>query len=105
EYSLDAIVDVHDNLHINTAVDAFYSPGGVDPYGYWGYFDIYTTDGGNTWKAHLLSIPDTIQGVFGSGNFVVNEYNRNQASSTIWGDKLFFSWFNTDQNVYGTIGN
>src|ERR1035441_6638468 len=104
---VDAIVDNNNNLHINLAVMDDYSPLGAITPGYWGYFDIYTTDGGNSWKAHLLSNPLTFEGKFSpGGSYEVDEYSRAQASSTITGDKLFFSWFDTDTLSYGhTNGN
>lgn len=110
-FSIDCIVDNNGDLHF--IVPVFPQSGTsssilIGP-GVWGMFDIYTTDGGTSWFAHLLATPETFSATFGTGTTqdpTITEYTRGQATSTWDGTKLFFTWFDTDTAIYGaTTGN
>ena len=105
--SVDAIVDNNGNLHMVVACVSNLVPGGVITPGWWGEFDVYTTDGGNTWDAKLLAMPGTYDATFGAGTTndpTITEYTRGQATSTFDGTKLFFTWYDTDTLIYGSAG-
>ena len=106
----DAVVDSKGNLHVVMPISpevkgAFSMASGA---GFWGIFDVYTTDGGTSWFAKLLGMPETLVGTFGVSatdvtNPSITEYNRCQVSRDHSGEKLFFTWFDTDTTVYSPI--
>ena len=102
----DAVVDMNNNLHINTTIGA--SPGGysisTSP-GEVGVFDIYTTDQGTTWKAELLGGIQAFSVNYTGGANTDTYYQRGQASRTWSGDKVFFTWFDTDSATFATTNN
>ncbi|MBI2270784.1 MAG: T9SS type A sorting domain-containing protein [Bacteroidetes bacterium] len=109
-FEMDAVVDKNDNLHVVMPVSPEMNTGYSisTKAGTWGIFDIYTTDGGTSWKGKLLGMPQTLVGTFGvsaadATNPTIAEYNRCQASRTLAGDKLFFSWFDTDTINYAPL--
>lgn len=107
----DAVVDVNGNLHMVVAVGpnsgAGFSIGTAA--GEWGIFDVYTTNGGTSWCAKLIGSPQTFRGTFGdpapATDSELNEDSRPQVSRTWNGDKLFFSWFDTDTTTFVGLGN
>lgn len=99
----DAVVDKDNNLHIILPVSAHadntwtFSRRANE----FAIMDINTTDGGTTWYGKILAFPQTFTGTFGVSNTDANnpsirELNRAQASRNYTGDKLFFTWFDTD---------
>lgn len=109
-FELDAVVDKNNNLHVVLPISPMVGKGWSisTKGGTWGIFDVYTTDGGTNWKAKLLGNPQTLVGTFGvsatdASNPTITEYNRCQASRTLAGDKLFFSWFDTDTINYAPL--
>jgi hypothetical protein len=105
---LDIAVDKNNNLHImNTVIPASSTFGVASYYDYktFGLFDIYTTDGGNTYQAQLLAHPATIAGTISpTAVNQINESLRPLVSRTWDGSKLFFGWFDTD-TLTGTHQN
>lgn len=109
-FELDATVDKNDNLHVTVPISPEVDQGFAitSKAGVWGIFDVYTTDGGSNWKAKLIGNPSTLAGNFGiSSTDVTNpkivEYNRCQVSKNYSGDKLFFTYFDTNDTInYGT---
>jgi hypothetical protein len=59
--------------------------------------DVTSTDGGVTWKAHLIDSAFTFRGTFGG----ITEDNRPQIARNLAGDKVFASYFSTDPVLYG----
>ena len=106
----DAVVDNKGNLHVvmpaGSKTDKAFTMSAVP--GMFGIFDIYTTDGGTNWKAKLLGTPLTLKGTFGVSqsdfaNPSTVEFNRCQASRNWNGDKLFFTWFDTDTLTFPPV--
>ena len=103
-FDLDIVVDANSKLHILTGIarssefSVFTNPG------LWGMFDVNNVSG--CWQADLLDKPMTFRGVFGDGsadNPTLNEDSRPFASRSWDGTKLFFSWFDTDTIIFGSI--
>ncbi|MBL7923610.1 MAG: T9SS type A sorting domain-containing protein [Bacteroidia bacterium] len=106
-FEFDMNVDANNNLHLAIAVgplggNAFSISTGA---GDWGLFDIYTTDGGNSWSAQNLALPQTFRGTFTDGTNTLNEDSRPQISRTLDGTKMFFTWFDTDTLTFGVTEN
>ncbi len=102
----DGVVDKNGNLHIACAIAPQSGAFGINVTpGKWGLFDVYTIDGGATWKAELLEKPETFGGFFPSTTGFITENNRAQVSRTWTGDKLFFGWIDTDTLAFGTNEN
>jgi len=109
-WDLDIVIDKNNNLHIITTVvpinHAPYSLFQSYNHKTYGLFDIFTTDGGNTYKAQLLAHPETFMGSIGTqGVDEIDEYLRPFASRTWDGSKLFFGWFDTDTLYWGIYEN
>jgi hypothetical protein len=105
-FELDVIVDANGNPHIVTSVHAAATPWTVSTVsGQWGMFEIYSENAGTSWKAHLLEKPMSFRKIYTSGTEQLYEDNHPQASSTLDGTKLFFSWFVTDTLVFPTLEN
>jgi hypothetical protein len=104
-FELDAVVDGNNNLHLVLAVGpaSTSSPWAISlPAQGWGIMDIYTTDQGTTWAGKILERPNSFRGCFGdcpSGTNRLNEDNRAQASVTYDGSKVFFTWFDTREEL------
>ncbi|MFI5149650.1 MAG: T9SS type A sorting domain-containing protein [Bacteroidia bacterium] len=108
----DAVVDGSGNLHMVVDIGTMptTTPNGFSissAYGNFGVFDIYTTDGGVTWRAKLLGMPHTFRGSFGvsptdATNPTITEDQRAQASRTYTGgQQLFFTYFESDSALGG----
>jgi hypothetical protein len=106
-FELDVIVDANGNPHLVTSVHpATTTPWTVNTQpGQWGIFDIYSEDGGSTWKTYLLEKPMSFRTIYKSGVDELYEDNHPQTSSTLDGTKLFFSWSCTDTAVFPTPEN
>lgn len=106
-FEVDVIVDADGNPHLVTSVHATAStPWTVSTQpGDWGIFDLYSEDGGSNWKSHLLDKPKSFRYIYKSGADELYEDNHPQASSTIDGTKLFFTWFDTDTSAFPTKEN
>jgi hypothetical protein len=109
---LDLAVDQNNTLHIGVPVIQFKPGNAIDSiyqYGSWGLFDFNTSDNGNTWNACLIVRPETAFGyygyVMGNANQYLKEESRLQLSRTWAGDKIFYTWFDTDTMIYGYVGN
>lgn len=99
----DLVVDANGNPHFCASVcvgDLVGSFSVLSPAngGIMGIFDIYSTDGGVTWDAKLLSRVNVFRGDFGG----ISEDNRAQAGVTMDGTKVFFSWLDTDTLIFGS---
>ncbi len=103
----DAVVDMNGNLHIITTIGALGSTGYSinTAVGETGVFDVYTTDGGTTWKAEFLGEPQAFSVQYTGGTSTDRYFQRGQASRTWAGDKVFFSWFDTDTALFATGNN
>ncbi len=94
---LDIAVDVNGNLHIAAIVCA-------NTYGNYNHaqrfslkaYDIFTTNGGTDWQAEPLGVVEVW-----SGNIpgISSMKNSIQVTSTKNGEKLFFSWNDSDEDV------
>jgi len=99
-------VDNAGNAHIIVAIGKGANDGTIaTDYGNWGIFDIYSTGGGTSWYAQLLDKPLAFQYVWASVDNATPEASRPQASTTWAGDKVFFTWFDTDTATFGTPEN
>jgi hypothetical protein len=68
--------------------------------------DIYTTDGGLTWKCNVISRVYTWEYEFDPTNGPVTEANRPHISMSSDREMMFFSWFESDTSfVTGTENN
>ena len=68
--------------------------------------DIYTTDGGLTWKCNIVSQVFTFDYEFDPTNGPVTEANRPHISMSSDREMMFFSWFESDTSfVTGTENN
>ncbi len=105
----DVVVDKNDNLHIAVAVGAYPSTGSISTGpGYWALFDVATPDQGGSWNATVIGRPMTFRGTYGDPNNAtqdpaLNEDSRPQASRSWDGSKVFFTWFDTDTNTFGSL--
>ena len=105
-FEMDMTVDANGNCHLVLEVGPLGSSGYsiVSQSGFFGIFDIYTTDGGTNWNAQLLALPQTFRGEF-TDSQTLNEDNRCQVSRTLDGTRLFFVWFDTDTLTFGVTDN
>lgn len=105
----DAVVDSLGNLHMIVGIGGQGEVSAGVPRGwsiqsaagYWGLFDVYTTNGGTAWMAQLLDYPQFFRGIFGTpgssgANPQVNSDTRVHASRSWDGNKILFSWFVSD---------
>ncbi|MBE0648893.1 MAG: T9SS type A sorting domain-containing protein [Bacteroidales bacterium] len=91
-FDCDIVVDAWGNPHIGVVV-------GVSADGYsiatgdssYAVFDVYSPDKGDTWCAALMGHPWTFRGDYGD----LTEDNRVNASVNYAGDKVFFTWIDT----------
>ncbi len=96
-FDCDLTVDANGNPHIAVGISA----AGSDEYSiisanpYYAIFDIYSTDGGESWKALELGRPENFRGEFGD----LSEDSRVCVASNWDGTKVFFSWLDTDPEV------
>jgi hypothetical protein len=72
-----------------------------------GMVDIYSTDGGATYRSMIVGSPQTFRGSFGTdpSNPDVTEDNRPHLSRSGDGSIIAFSWFDTDLNIWGGTDN
>ena len=66
--------------------------------------DIYSEDGGTTYKSRIVATPEAFRGAFGI-NGEGSEDNRPQVSTNSDRSKIFYSWFDTDTQLWGTSDN
>lgn len=66
--------------------------------------DIYSEDQGTTYKSRIVATPEAFRGEFGI-NLEGSEDNRPQLSMSADGSKIFYSWFDTDTQLWGTTDN
>ena len=101
----NAAVDANGNLHIFVAVypGEGFAVTQYDP-GTWGVADLYTTDHGASWFGQLVAKPNAYTGNYGdyTSGAGVQEGNRPYISRSWDGTKLFYTWFDTDPNIFGT---
>lgn len=106
-FEMDMSVDNNNNAHIVVGAGAL----GANAFsintgaGDWGLFDISTSDGGVSWSAQLLALPQTFRGSFVDATNTLNEDSRPQISRTLDGTKMFFTWFDTDTALFFTPDN
>ncbi|HCQ29007.1 MAG TPA: hypothetical protein DIU39_01900 [Flavobacteriales bacterium] len=105
-FELDLAVDGNGNPHIVCAIGPQATGAGwsinTTP-GAWGLFDVTSTDGGTTWDAKLIAKPMTFRGTFGDPNGnAISEDSRAQVGINWTGDKVFYTYFDTDTNIFGT---
>ena len=105
-FEMKTAVDMNDNLHAVMAV----GPDGAGTAintgaGDWGIMSIFTTDGGTTWDGMLLGTPQQFRGTYDptaiSGS-TLTEDSRPYITTTEDGEKVFYSWLDTDSTVFGT---
>lgn len=109
----DAVVDANNNLHVIIAAGPASSNGLLGYFdgtpGRWGIFDFYTqnaTVSATGFKAQLLYKPQTFSGDFnGNTANAITLANRPQATTNWNGDRLFFTWFDTDTLTFAGQGN
>ncbi len=103
----DLVVDANGNAHIIMNIGVSFNDFSVsDIGGDWGVFDVYSTGGGTAWFAQLLDKPKAFGFINGAATASpVQEFNRPQASTTWAGDKVFFTWFDTDTATFQTTDN
>jgi len=103
----DLVVDMNGNPHIGVVVSI--GGGAWDILSaYAGVFDLYSPDGGTTWKGYFMDTVSNFRGSFGTGATVISEDNRVQISRTQTGSRVFVSWLdsenpatdNTQPNIY-----
>ncbi len=109
---LDLAMDQNNTLHIGVPIIQFNPGNAIDSiysYGTWGLFDINTSNHGADYNGCLISKPETGFGYFGTWGIFFNpfirEENRFQLSRSWDGDKIFYTWFDTDTAVYGSGPN
>ena len=92
-FDCDLVVDAWGNPHLGVVVgiaaDGYAISTGLDSI--LAVFDIYSPDRGATWCAVLLGHPWTFRGTFGD----LTEDNRVNAAVNYAGDKVFFTWLDT----------
>jgi hypothetical protein len=95
-FNVDCAVDKNNNLHIAVAVGGSGGNYAINSsHGEWGIFDIYTTDGGDTWCGQLIAMPEYFIKIYGNP-IMIEESNRQQASRSWDGSKIFITWFDSD---------
>ncbi len=102
----DIAVDAGGSLHILCEIlegDNMWNSNATP--GHFGIFDISSFNG-TQWKAELIEMPGTYQAEFGIPGSTIDppviEYNRPQISMDVTGNKLFFTWIDTDTNIFGS---
>jgi uncharacterized repeat protein (TIGR01451 family) len=104
----DVAVDATGSLHILCEIlEGDNAWGGNGTSGNFGIFDISTLNT-NQWKAELVSKPMTYMGTFGVGTGsdpLIYEYNRPQISMDVTGNKMFFTWIDTDTLTFFIFEN
>lgn len=110
----DLVVDKNGNPHIvsNVCPSSINStpPGGGSPTAFSIYsalnmiVDIHSTDGGNTWRAHLIDTASTFRGEYGPAAEVAED-NRPQVARTPDGSVLLYAFGDTDYITFGTTDN
>jgi hypothetical protein len=104
-FDLDIAVDKNNNLHVMSVLAPCYGFSIYSLVGYFGLVDFYTTDQGTTWAAQLLGKPETFRGNYGEAATAVSEDSRPAVSRTWDGNKMFFTWFDTDTITFGINTN
>ena len=98
---LDLAVDQTHKLHIALPIIPF-NTGNIIYYSYpsgsWGLFDVSMEAA--SYQICLIARPHTYYGEFGVGPILYEE-NRFQLSRSWDGSKIFYTWFDTDTNLFG----
>jgi hypothetical protein len=106
-FTFDMGIDKNNTLHVALPVHKSL-PGGIVSVvpGEWGLFDIIFNGYAD---ACLLSKPQTYRGFYGITGSTTDpeiiEDNRIQFSRSWDGSKVFFTWFDTDTSLFGSVGN
>ncbi|MEI6575602.1 MAG: T9SS type A sorting domain-containing protein [Bacteroidota bacterium] len=97
----DLVVDMNGNPHLAAVVTL--SSGNHHQFypRTFTLFEIYSEDGGSTWKAWALDSISQPLMTYGSGTLTLVEDNRVQAARTTDGSKFFFSWSDNTVNFPG----
>jgi hypothetical protein len=116
-FDLDLVVDKYGNPHMQTGVGVSVKADQDGPkptYNSWSFasgnfaqFAFYSTDGGVSFKAHMLDRPKTFRGCFGdcAGSDKADEDNRGQISISWDGQTIYHTWFDTDTLTAGVSDN
>lgn len=100
-FDFDITVDANGNPHLFTVVgNAGSTPYTSDDAAAKLAVDITSDDGGATWKAIKISSVYTHQGAMGAPNSIAI-LNYAQVSRTPGGDKIFYSWVDSDTTIVG----
>lgn len=98
-FDYDITVDVNGNVHmgvvIGTSGGGFAISSGLAKF----MADVYTTDGGATWDVAYLAPVLTFRGTYGSGSAPITIDNFCQTSRNEAGDKIIFTWVDSDTSV------
>jgi hypothetical protein len=100
-FDCDIVVDKWGNPHIGVIIGVSAGAGSIAT----GdsncmVFDIYTTDGGNTWQGQKMGQTATFRGTYGSA---FTEDNRTQIAVSESGEYVFVTWLDT--HVEGVTDN
>ncbi len=106
---LDLAIDQQGTLHVGVPVIPFKPGNFVDSFfvtSEWGLFDFSYSSINNNWSTCFIGSTDTYFGAYGVMAGPINPYvtedNRLQLSRSWNGDKLFFTWFDTDTLIFGS---
>jgi hypothetical protein len=99
-FDYDMTVDNNGNVHmgvvIGTAGGGFAISSGLAKF----MADVYTPDGGVTWEATYLSPVLTFRGTYGGGSAPITIDNFCQVARNDAGDRIYFTWVDSDTSVY-----
>ncbi len=90
-FQLDGAVDNTGDLHLIFGIHPWAGGGSINiAPGAWGMFSVISD--GLVADVQLLETPMTFRGTFGD----ISDDNRGQIATTVAGDKVFYTWFDTD---------
>ncbi|MCF8227487.1 MAG: T9SS type A sorting domain-containing protein [Bacteroidales bacterium] len=92
-FQVDMVVDYFGNPHITGIIACASEDGWYPNYESMGTFHVWYDVDNAMWDAELLYMNKTLDGDLGG----ITQYNRPQASSSMDGWNIFFSWIDTDQ--------
>ncbi|MEQ1732516.1 MAG: T9SS type A sorting domain-containing protein [Bacteroidia bacterium] len=118
-FDMDMVVDKYGNPHFQTGVGVSVKEDNSGPnanYSAWSFasgnfaqFAFYSTDGGVTFKAHMLARPQTFRGCFGTScpatSSAITEDQRPGVSVSWDGKTIVHTWFDTDTLTAGVSDN